>query len=53
MTDDDELESRLRRLAAHDEAASAAPDWDGMAAEVLAAYERQRRPRPRRRRWRS
>lgn len=42
---DDELQNRLRRLAARPEA-----DWDGMAAAVRDGYERQRRQQ-RRRRW--
>ena len=57
---DDELEERLRRLAAADAASSAAaPDrgaafFDAMAADVRAAYDRELRNRNsviRRRRW--
>ncbi|MCU1282888.1 MAG: hypothetical protein JWM53_6434 [bacterium] len=58
---DDELEAKLRRLAATDAAAQAAeaPDkgaerWDAMAAEVRTAYDRELRNQYsviRRRRW--
>jgi hypothetical protein len=52
---DDELQARLRRLAQQD-AQGAEPDWDAMAADVRAAYEREAargdvRPLGRRRRW--